>query len=238
MQHITFDRLYATFSKARILRYFSDGDSPDKVLARYHANIVLSEAMIPALHYFEISFRNRIDQVFKKYYASEWLTNTPNQLMVSAQDIKKINEIISKVRRENKRLPIHDDIVAQMTFGFWCSFLHRKYDPVIWHRKDAIKIIFPNLPRANKKRSYIEHKIFKIKEIRNRIAHHEPVWNSKVSIFDAHAICLELIHAMSHDAAEMLRRIDKFPTIYHNNLTRLQFKSISDDIERVRDLTT
>jgi abortive infection bacteriophage resistance protein len=103
-----------------------------------------------------------------------------------------------------------------MTFGFWCSFFHKKYDPIIWHRKDTFKIIFPNLPRINRKRSYIEGKILKIKEIRNRIAHHEPVWNRKISILNAHIMCHELIEAISFDAINMLRMIDRFPKIYES----------------------
>jgi abortive infection bacteriophage resistance protein len=147
-------------------------------------------------------------------------------LILSEQDIKKIESIASKVRRENKKEPVHDDIVAQMTFGFWCSFFHRKYDPAIWHRKDAVKMIFPNLPRVNRKRAYIENKILTIKEIRNRIAHHEPVWNRKISIIEAHTICHELIHAMSNDAVEMLKSIDRFSSVYQKLVTKPKVSSL------------
>ena len=219
MDHVTFDILNSTFSKARISPYFVNNASAEHVLAKYNANIVLSEAMIPTLHYFEICLRNRIDQVIKKCFTSDWLISPPHQLIISDQDIKKIEGIASKVRRENKREPLHDDIVAQMTFGFWCSFFHRKYDPAIWHRKDAVKIIFPNLPRANRKRTYIEARILAIKEIRNRIAHHEPVWNRKVSIIIAHTMCYELIQGMSKDAVEMLKTIDRFSAVYQKQTT-------------------
>jgi hypothetical protein len=110
---LTFEHLNAIFSKARISPYFQEGDDAHGALAKYNANITLSEAMIPTLHYFEICLRNRIDQIIKKYYTENW------------------------------------------------------------HRKDTIKIIFPNLPRIHRKRSYIEHKLLQIKEIRNRIAHHK-----------------------------------------------------------------
>lgn len=218
MEHITVDILNSIFSKARITPYLKDGDSAEDVLANYHTNIILSEAMVPTLHYFEICLRNRIDQILKHYYSPNWLFNPPHQLMISDQDLKKIDVIASKLGRENKRSPLHDDIVAQMTFGFWCSFFHRKYDPSIWHCKDAIKIIFPNLPRINRKRAYVEAKIFKIKEIRNCIAHHEPVWNLKVSILNAHTMCHELILAMSKDAYIMLKAIDRFPAVSHKLL--------------------
>jgi hypothetical protein len=213
VERITFELLNLIFSKARISPYQAKGDSAAQVLAKYHRNILLSEAMLPTLHYLEICLRNRIDQVLKEYYSSNWLIDTPKKLMISDLDIKKILDIAEKVRRENNREPVHDDIVAQMTFGFWCSFFFRKYDPIIWQRKNAIKTVFPNLARINRTRSYIEGKIIKIKEVRNRIAHHEPVWNSEVSIINAHTICYELIQAMSNEALDTLRSIDRFPDI-------------------------
>jgi hypothetical protein len=172
--------------------------------------------MIPTLHYFEICLRNRIAHVIHEHYAANWLMHPPRQLLISEQDKQKIAEITSRVSRGNRRPAIHDDIVAQMTFGFWCSFFHRKYDPVIWHRKGAIKMAFPHLPRANRNRVYIEARLFKIKEIRNRIAHHEPIWNQESAVLNAHMACHELIQAMSEDAASMLKTIDRFPAVCYN----------------------
>lgn len=214
MQHLTFDILYSIFSKARMQPYLKNNDDAKLVLSGYHDNIMLSEAMIPTLHYFEICLRNRIDYILKKHFSPTWLLHLPNHLMISEQDKKKIEDIISKTRRVNKREPHHDDVVAQMTFGFWCAFFHRKYDPVIWHRKDTIKTVFPNLLRHNRKRMYVEDKILILKEIRNRIAHHEPVWNRKISILDAHTVAHELIFAMSSEATSLLKTIDRFPSIY------------------------
>lgn len=216
MKNITLKILKSTFSETRLSPYLKNCEDPSNVLEKYHANVILSESMIPTLHYLEICLRNRIDEVFKVYYTSNWLLNPEFNPIISLQDKKKIDEIIVKIRREKKRNAMHDDVVAQMTFGFWCSFFHKKYDPFIWHRKDTFKIIFPNLPRMNRKRSFVEEKILKIKEIRNRIAHHEPVWNHKVSIFNAHSMCHELIEAMSYDAIKMLKMIDRFPKVYES----------------------
>lgn len=145
MKRVTFESLDDIFSQSRVLPYLKKDDNAEGVIARYHANIALSEAMIPTLHYFEICLRNRIDQVIKKYYGQSWSIIRPSELMISDQDAKKMEEISSKVNKKNRRLAVHDDIVAQMTFGFWCSFFNRRYDPIIWHRKEAIKIMFPNL---------------------------------------------------------------------------------------------
>lgn len=216
MPNLDIKTLKEIFSEARIRPYIiNNADSTKKILERYNANILLSEATIPTLHYFEICLRNRIDKVIKEYFNQDWLLNIPTGLMISDQDIRKIEQIILKLQRRSKKIS-HDDVLAQMTFGFWFSFFHRKYDPILWHRKDAIKFIFPNLLRVNRKRSYLESRILVIKEIRNRIAHHEPLWNNKISIFEAHTICHEIINAMSIEALEMLKAIDRFPYVYQN----------------------
>jgi hypothetical protein len=214
MERITFEILNSIFSKARISPYLRDYTNAENVLARYHINIELSEAMMPTLHYFEVCLRNRIDQVIKKYYTSDWLIRIPKQLKIPIQDINKINEIILRKSISRKTLPTHDDIVAHMTFGFWCSFFQRKYDPMIWHLKESMKIVFPNIPRVNRKRAYIEPKLFKIKEMRNRIAHYEPLLNRKISILEVYNLCHEIIMGMSYEAIEMLKKVDRFITVY------------------------
>ena len=109
-----------------------------------------------------------------------------------------------------------------MTFGFWCAFFHRKYDPIIWHRKHALKTLCPNLPRVNRKRSYIEKQLLKIKDLRNRIAHHEPIINNHYDINEIHSLCHKLIKAFSADAFSFLQSIDNFPKVYKKHKSLIQ----------------
>jgi len=172
--------------------------------------------MLPILHYFEICLRNRIDQLFKKNYASDWLINVPSELMLSQEDLRKIEKVILRLRRETNKEPTHDGIVPNMTFGFWRSFFNKKYDTVIWHRKNSITSVFPNLQHNHRRRFYIEHKLLNIKELRNRIAHHEPIWNQRNLVYLGYDACKELIHAISAEALVMLKAIDRFSLIEKN----------------------
>ena len=213
MDNITFNNINHLFSTSRISPYFQTGDSPREVLNKYHLNIMLSEAMVPTLHYLEVCLRNRIDHLFCKLYGLNWLIQIPKNLPITVEDIKRIDKIKARIKREYKREPAHGDILSQMAFGFWCSFFHRKYDPIIWHRKNSINSVFPNLPRFNRKRSYIEKKILIIKDVRNRIAHHEPIWNMVISIEEVHRMCIEIINAISIEASSQLQMIDRFPKV-------------------------
>lgn len=221
-QHLTIEHLVSLFSKPRVYAYLDENDIPQTVLNKYHKNIILSEAMIPVLHYFEVLLRNQTDKVIKKYYGEDWLIHAPSPLISSSKDIKKISEIIDKLSREQRKLS-HDTVLSQMTFGFWCAFFHKRYDPLLWHRKNALKSIFPYLQKKNRTRSHIEQKLLKIKSIRNRIAHHEPVWNLPVSIDEVHQISCELIKAMSPNALDLLSKIDRFPEVRRlNQLDEIQ----------------
>ena len=104
--------------------------------------------------------------------------------------------------------------VAQMSFGFWSAYFHKRFDPVIWHKKNALETIFPHLLPPQRTRKLIQPKLLLVKDMRNRIAHHEPVWNTQPNIMNIHQICHELIAAMSPDAAEKLKQIDRLPQVW------------------------
>jgi len=215
MEDLTIEQLISLFSQSRLNTYIRSHATADRVLHAYHMNIKLSEAMVPALHYFEILLRNGIDKIFRTYYGQNWLLAIPQSLILSEQDVQKIQKMIDRITIEKRSSPVQDDILAQMSFGFWCSFFHKRYDPILWHRKDAIKTVFPYLNKSHRTRIYIEQKVVKIKILRNRIAHLEPIWNnSKSSIFDIYKMAIELIGAMSPCAIAMLEKLDRFPAVY------------------------
>jgi hypothetical protein len=199
------------FTKARIDSY--RGDAAQTILDKYHLNIQLSEAMLPALSYLEVCLRNRLDQTIKIFFGSDWLI-TPHARLISLKDQTKIKEIYTRIKREKHTNPGHDDILAQMTFGFWCTFFHKKYDPLIWHKKNALRNVFPNLARNNRKRSYVEQRILLVKELRNRIAHHEPILSKPIKILQSYQITIELLQAISLEAYNMLKTIDRFAEVY------------------------
>lgn len=212
MENVTFALLYSIFSKARLETYCTPTDTPQQVLQKYQDNILISQSMLPALHYLEICLRNRLDEAFKIFLRKDWLINLPKELLISPKDHQKIKDIAEKFQREHKRKPTHDDILSQMTFGFWCAFFHKKYDPIIWHRKSILKSTFPNLSRSERKRSFIEPQLLKIKEIRNRIAHHEAVLKNPKRLIESHTLCLNLIQYMSEEACSLIKDVDLFPS--------------------------
>jgi hypothetical protein len=222
------EELRKIFSNSRLGSYFIGDDEFSGAYERYQWNIKLCEAMLPSLSYLEIILRNQIDSLICKHFGHNWLINRPGQLMLNDSDKQKIEDNIQHFIREYKRNPNHNDLIAQMNFGFWCAFFHKRYDTVLWHRKHAIIDVFPALSRDKRTRRYLEKQLFFIKKLRNRIAHHEPIWNINPSVQLVHAECHALIGAMSPIALEKLIQIDRM-----QNLSELKIHGITASLEAV-----
>ena len=217
MTNITIEELGVILSKERLIPYGENGDDPQFIIKKYNDNVLLCEAMYPALHYFEVLLRNHINFAIEKFFYEDWLINVPKTLQLSPKDNSKINEIKDQFLKEKKRAPTHPDLVSRLSFGFWCALFHKRFDPILWHRKNALRYIFPNLRRENQTRRYVESKILRIKKIRNRIAHHERIWGGKEDTYQVYAAyedCVELIQAMSNGSLHLLKMADRFSEVY------------------------
>lgn len=205
--------LVSLFSTARLAPYYVEGENFEQAFSRYQWNIRLAEALLPALHYLEVGLRNKLNGLICQHYGHDWLIKRP-AVLLSPEQNRILDEMRERYMREKQRQPNHDDIVARMGFGFWYAYFHKRFDPILWHRKKSIFKVFPFLPAHKHSRKYIQSHLGSIKDMRNRIAHHEPVWNTNPCLIDVHKSCIDLITAMSPDAAHRLNQIDRLITVW------------------------
>ena len=205
--------LLDVFPEARMAPYHKAGDGFEQAFARYQWNIRLAEAMMPALHYLEVSLRNRLNVLICLHYGDDWLVRRP-AILLSVEQNRILDDMRDRHLREKRREPSHDDLVSRMSFGFWFAYFHKRFDPILWHRKKAMEMVFPHLLPERRLRGYVQPKLGAIKDMRNRIAHHEPVWNTKPSLIEVHQTCLDLVAAMSSEAALRLRDIDRLEQVW------------------------
>jgi hypothetical protein len=66
-------------------------------------------------------------------------------------------------------------VVAELPFGFWRFLLASTYQTTIWPR---VASGFCGVPRSSRSRSEIEGIVARLHLLRNRVAHHEPVFES------------------------------------------------------------
>lgn len=203
------------FSPCRLASYQLPGEALSVVLARYQWNLRLAEAMLPSLNYIEVGLRNAVNCVVGGIYGTDWLLTPPQQVQFSPDDLRQIEDIKADILKHKGRPASHDDVLAQLNFGFWVAMFQKKHIAGVWSRgKNPLADVFPTMPVISRTRELIFTRLHKVKALRNRIAHHEPIWKQTPSAIEVHQDCVDLIHAISPAAADELAKIDRFVSVY------------------------
>lgn len=148
-------------------------------IKRYERNTSLSEALYGVIQGFEVVFRNALNARLASVLGPEWYLGF--HLNQAAR--QRVDEAARKILKHGK--PITPDrMVAQLPFGFWATLVGPSYEKTLWvpylHRA------FPNAvqplalssgewKRVKIPRHRISARVDQIKQLRNRIAHHEAI---------------------------------------------------------------
>ncbi|WP_161958845.1 Abi family protein [Ferruginivarius sediminum] len=153
----------------------------DKQLAihLYRWNVELSESLYWPLQTVEIAFRNAIAATLRDRFGAGWHLNGHFHRILAEEHRLKLRQAVARQKRKRKsERPTEDAVIADMPFGFWTSLLTARYDvPLKWNHN--IRRSFPHIPRGCS-RGTIAGSADRIRDIRNRIAHHEPILHLKL----------------------------------------------------------
>ncbi len=198
-------------SRARLAGYstsfaVSKYDSPLKV---YKWNMCLAEALYPLPQTVEVGLRNAINELVAEHYKS------PNWIL--GVDLLNTSAVIV-VQRQKEQLskdatgPVTiGKIIASLNFGFWTSLLDAPYEEKFWRTK-ILKYTFPNMPRELRTRKNISTVFAKIRRLRNRIFHYEPIWHWQ-DLLQQHDLIVEAINWLGPQLQELIE-IDRFKEVY------------------------
>lgn len=162
------NKLEQSISPDRLSTYLSAAqNNQESALKLYLWNSQASAAFYIPLQGLEIALRNALHQALSlKFNSAFWYEIAPLD-RYSQENIAEAKEKCRKAYGTTD--PPH--IVAELSFGFWVSLLNRTYHQSLWI--PALGKAFPNakLPRGD-----IHTKLNHIRILRNRIAHHEPIF--------------------------------------------------------------
>lgn len=161
-------------------------------------------SIYPLLQNLEISLRNAVDKEAKSRFGEMWwdcIRSVKNQDECHFyKNIEKAKDCLTREwrkkemrRRRGSRvqaLPIpewtHDQIIASTDFSTWHYILNNEYNAPAPHENQqylwpkSLSKVFRNYARINtnpqKVRKELIDLIFELREYRNRISHHEPIW--------------------------------------------------------------
>ena len=180
------------FSEKRLLKY-----KPDNNYEEYFKNIKASMELYPLLHVFEIVLRNKIDTFIGENFGAEWLKdileNTVGTMKITENIEDKIYEAYNRAYSEelkrsdvthkypiiNALIPvIHDDILSNLTLGFWVNFFNIKIINLSGINISDFMEYILNQKNARKSDLELAHKeLVDIRKFRNRISHFERIYN-------------------------------------------------------------
>lgn len=196
------------FSPARIERYKAarNGDTA-LAAADYTRNMLLAEAMVPMLNVLEIGLRNALHARLRHLYGRENWWESWTGLPAFDKLTHSITEAKRKLRQRRERAS-SDKILAELTFGFWCTLFNSSFQPVLW--KD-LRLAFPACPRDQRQRHTVSSALNQVRELRNRVFHHEPLLWLTPDLAKQHAKGVTLVRWLDPSLADWLARHDRLP---------------------------
>jgi len=169
----------------------------------YRWNMQASEAFYPALSCLEICFRNALDEQLRaRYRRADWWVSA----RLASHHSDKVKGVSSDLVRWKGYAPSPDDIVAELSFGFWVALLSRRYDRHLW--VPALHRAFPGYHGA---REPLRDSFEAMSFFRNRVMHHEPIHHRDLAA--DHAKIYRLLGYIEPDAVIWLREFDRAPEV-------------------------
>ncbi|WP_305845232.1 Abi family protein [Photobacterium leiognathi] len=219
-----------------------------------------ASTLLPLMNALEIALRNAIHREASLKISNDWYDQLATKKRANwkqkKQDTSNINFYVKEkdekktkaLRKVSRGIPseltVHDIIIADMNFGFWENLLRECFNvnrnpKALWPQ--CLKSVFPGFPPSLPLNNEdIRKKIEKIRDARNDISHHSPVWKNKNVKNEADAINFinstidSIVDILSWISGENVSFLEKHSLI--KDAKRCNTKEMLDWYKR--DLTT
>lgn len=160
----------------RLGRYVRAGGSDQAGWALYVWNSQMCSAYLEALSWVEVGLRNatadQMDQLRRSSDPKgEWLDPRSEWFSpwFQAGSVSNLRQARSQAQRGAAGV-VAGRVIAELTFGFWVRLYSRHYEASLW--TPALRHAFP----AKMSRVAVHDQLLTLQRLRNRVAHHEPVF--------------------------------------------------------------
>jgi hypothetical protein len=178
-----------------------NGSRSDAVIL-HERNTQISEALYGIIQGLEITLRNRIHQTLQAGIGSaEWY----NQIGLKEPEEKTLQFAIKTINECHKPLT-PSRVIAQLNFGFWVKLTSGPYEKALW--VPHLHKIFPPKTKRNK----VNQRLNKIKDLRNKIAHHEMIVDRDLA--GDYAEILETISWMCPITSNWIKTTNRFDSCF------------------------
>lgn len=151
------------------------GADLSSALALYGWNAQVSAALLLPLHVCEVVLRNAIADALEAVYGAQWPWS-PGFEQSLPNPVSGFNPR-RELQRSRDGQPAAGKVIAELKFAFWQCLLTKRHDQRIW-RAHLVRVL-PNLDQSltlAEQRKDLHDALESIRGLRNRIAHHEPIF--------------------------------------------------------------
>ena len=229
-------------SDARLDAYrISPQETELDLLARYAWNMALSSALYGPIQLLEVALRNSLHAALTHHYGGNpyWYrlphAFSPRVFGQKSDPRPEVSRALARVGQVTQPLAADEPgrLVAELNFGFWTLLLTRPYgqqglplQPWVPFWPALIPMGFPYLPNQRgtiRDREVVAERFNNIRQFRNRIAHHEPIWRGRpvpnqgviVPVSDQYQEILEAIRWISPETADATALLSSFDHVYN-----------------------
>lgn len=152
------------------------GHDRTHALTLYHWNLQVSAAFMIPLHVLEVALRNAVVDAIEAVHGGTWpwtqgfIRSLPNPRPPAYNPTRDLSTCAVQQ-------PTAGKVVAELKFAFWENMLTRRHQSRLWDAQ--FFRVFPDVPpgaTADQRRSELRADVEAIRKLRNRIAHHEPIF--------------------------------------------------------------
>jgi hypothetical protein len=186
------------------------GGDRSRAVALYEWNAAVSAAFYFPLQAVEVALRNACGRELSALFGATW----PHQPQFLAVD-RRLSQAIAEAEQRLHSLGAPADaphLLAELSFGFWTSLFGHHFDRVLW--VPGLHRAFPRFRRVTGKpisRPIVAQRFHYLRKLRNRIAHHEPIFTRSLAADSASL--LEVADWMYPDLCAWIERVSIFPAL-------------------------
>ncbi len=223
--------LERNLSKPRLQAYRNVTTSDTDAICLYIRNMELSYALYPVLQSVEVALRNSLhDAGIQHFGGADWFRNSA-VFRLERRERRMLNSATNSIwERQGHNIrdiqqgtvqpppPPIDDHITELMFGFWTGLVNAPYQLIIWNTQpggiDFSQTAFRHAGRANRQRAVIFPIVNRLRHLRNRISHHEPIFAWRPALDVEHRNAMQLLSWISPSIHAITTMTDPFPALH------------------------
>jgi hypothetical protein len=157
-------------------------DDDPSAIALYAWNAAISSAMLAPLHICEVVVRNAVADAIEGLYGPRWPWSAGLERSLSRPLQPWLYDPRRDLENTRRRQTTTGKVIPELKFVFWQQMFDSRHEARIWNRQ--LCRVFPNLngtKTVTVLRQEIHDSLEEIRTLRNRIAHHEPIFRRNLA---------------------------------------------------------